>query len=102
VTKHVLDGVDVLSPGSLQYTEVDGVGVCVGRTASGDLFAIEDECPHEAASLSDGELIGDEVECPLHASRFDVRTGEVRCLPARVPARTFPVELVDGVAWVNV
>ena len=50
----------------------------------GELFAIDDTCTHQDASLADGWLEGCEVECPLHASRFDLRTGGVRA-PVRGP-----------------
>ncbi|NIS29925.1 MAG: Rieske 2Fe-2S domain-containing protein, partial [Actinobacteria bacterium] len=44
--------------------------------------AVGDECTHEYASLSEGELQENVVECPLHSSQFDVTTGEVQFPPA--------------------
>jgi nitrite reductase/ring-hydroxylating ferredoxin subunit len=80
--------------GALRRLEVAGRPVCLARTAEG-VYAIADQCPHEGASLSEGDLIGREVECPLHSSRFDVRTGAVRGLPALEPAVCFAVA-IDG------
>ena len=68
----------------------------------GELYATDDICSHEEASLSDGELIGHVVECPLHGARFDVRTGKPLSLPAVVPVETFPVRVVDGKVEVEV
>lgn len=59
------------------------------------VFAISDACPHEEASLSEGFVGGNEIECPRHGSRFDLRTGEPLSLPATEPVQTYPV-LVDG------
>src|SRR6185437_2356941 len=53
-------------------------------------------CSHERASLADGWLEGCEIECPLHSSRFDLRTGAVDAPPARLPVRTQQVVIVGG------
>ena len=61
----------------------------------GEFFAIDDTCTHEEASLSEGELYGDIVECPLHGAAFNVRTGEVEAFPAVVAVETHEVRIVD-------
>ncbi len=68
--------------------------------ADGELYAIDDTCTHQDASLADGYLEGCWVECPLHASTFDLRTGAVSGPPARTGVRTHGVEVRDGVVWV--
>lgn len=57
----------------------------------GELFATDDTCTHAQASLSDGELEGHAIRCPLHGARFDVRTGRVLSPPAFKPERTYEV-----------
>lgn len=69
--------------------------------ADGELYAIDDTCTHQDASLADGWLEDCQVECPLHASRFDLRTGLPMSPPARTPVRTHPVRVVDGVIYVE-
>ncbi|MEU1317599.1 bifunctional 3-phenylpropionate/cinnamic acid dioxygenase ferredoxin subunit [Streptomyces tibetensis] len=71
--------------------------VAVFHTDDGDLYAIDDTCTHQDASLSEGWLEGCLVECPLHAASFDLRTGVPTCLPARRPVRTHRVTVDDGV-----
>jgi 3-phenylpropionate/trans-cinnamate dioxygenase ferredoxin component len=92
---------------------VDGLGqgeakrVIVGSRpvalfhAEGRIYAIDDTCTHQDASLSEGWLEGCLVECPLHASCFDLRTGAVTAPPARKPVRTYRVEVRDGMVWVD-
>ncbi|MDP3164410.1 MAG: non-heme iron oxygenase ferredoxin subunit [Hydrogenophaga sp.] len=63
----------------------------------GCIYATQDECTHGRASLVDGYLIGDEVECPLHQGMFNVRTGAVTAAPCMQALRTYPVEVRDGV-----
>ncbi len=71
---------------------VGGRRVAVFR-AEGELYAIDDTCSHGQASLSLGEFDPDElcVECPLHGSLFDVRTGRPRTLPAFEPVAVYRV-----------
>jgi 3-phenylpropionate/trans-cinnamate dioxygenase ferredoxin subunit len=74
--------------------------VAIFHTDDGEVFAVDDTCTHQDASLADGWLEGCEVECPLHASRFDLRTGQVDAPPAKKPIRTHRVEVIDGVVHV--
>ena len=66
----------------------------------GELFAIDDTCTHQDASLADGYLEDCRVECPLHASTFDLRTGRPDGPPAKLAVRTHEVTVVDGVVHV--
>src|SRR3954463_10027462 len=71
--------------------------VALFRTDDGELHAIDDTCTHQDASLADGWLEGCEIECPLHASRFNLRTGGVDAPPAKLGVRTHEVVIVDDV-----
>src|SRR6476660_2331141 len=75
--------------------------IAVFHTEEGELFALDDTCTHQEASLSDGWVEGCEVECPLHGSRFDLRTGNVDAPPAQRPVRTHRVSVVDGGVYVE-
>lgn len=68
----------------------------------GELYAIDDTCTHQDASLAEGWLDGCTVECPLHASCFDLRTGKPTGPPAKVPVRTHGVVVRDGHIYVEV
>lgn len=61
----------------------------------GNFYAIDDTCTHMKASLSEGYVEAGEVECPLHAGRFDVRTGEPTASPCTQPVRTYPVQVIE-------
>ena len=75
--------------------DTQGVPIAVFHTEDGEFFAVDDTCTHQDASLADGWLEDCMVECPLHASRFDLRTGAVDAPPAKRPVRTHRV-VVDG------
>src|SRR3990170_2043295 len=68
----------------------------------GELFAIDDTCTHQDASLADGWVEGCAVECPLHAACFDLRTGMPSGPPAKLPVRTHEVVVDEGVVYVRV
>lgn len=68
----------------------------------GQFYATDDTCTHAEASLSEGEVDGDQVECPLHGARFNVKTGAVLCMPAVVPVATYEVKVEDGAVHVKV
>ena len=59
----------------------------------GTLYAIEDVCTHDDGPLGQGALKGEQVECPRHGARFDVKTGAALSMPAIVPVKTFPVKI---------
>ena len=79
--------------------EDEAVGVSIGAqdvavARHGDeVFAVEDTCSHAAVALSEGEVDDCTVECWLHGSRFDLRTGKPTGLPATEPVATFPVDV---------
>ncbi len=75
--------------------------IAVFRTEDDEFFALDDTCTHQDASLADGWLEGCRVECPLHASTFDLRTGAVDEPPARLPVRAHEVEVRDGEVFVT-
>lgn len=79
----------------LDGPETGGVPIAVFHTDDGEFFALDDTCSHQDASLADGWLEGCAVECPLHASRFDLRTGSVDAPPAKRGVRAHTVTL-DG------
>lgn len=67
----------------------------------GDYYATADLCTHGAASLADGYLDGELIECPLHQGTFNVKTGAAVGAPCTVAVRTYPVKLQDGVLHVG-
>ncbi|CAN5572934.1 non-heme iron oxygenase ferredoxin subunit [soil metagenome] len=60
-----------------------------------EFFAVQDLCSHAAVNLSEGEVANCAIECWLHGSTFDLRTGKPTSFPATEPVATFPVEIRD-------
>jgi len=92
---------DALAEATPTRVELDGVPVCLVRTASG-VRALHDVCSHQQWSLADGVVYGDGVECSLHGSTFDLTTGVPSSLPATKPAPTFATRVIDGAVEVDV
>jgi len=75
--------------------QVGDVPVAIVRADAGEVYAIHDMCSHEEVPLSEGEVYDHTVECWLHGSCFDLRTGKPTGLPATQPVPTYPVR-IDG------
>jgi 3-phenylpropionate/trans-cinnamate dioxygenase ferredoxin subunit len=86
--------------GSVIRVEVSGVEIALVHAECPDggssFHAIRDECSHAAVALSEGEVADCTLECWLHGSRFDLRTGAPTGLPATEPVPVYPVEVRDG------
>jgi 3-phenylpropionate/trans-cinnamate dioxygenase ferredoxin component len=74
--------------------EIAGVPIAIIRT-EGEIFALRDVCSHEEIPLSEGEVYDHTVECWLHGSCFDLRSGKPTGPPATKPVPTYQVK-VDG------
>jgi 3-phenylpropionate/trans-cinnamate dioxygenase ferredoxin subunit len=89
-----------IAPGEGLRVEVEGDAVAIWNV-NGEFYATADTCTHEEASLSEGDLWDEIVECPLHGAQFDVRTGAVKSLPAIFPVATYPVKVEGGALYVE-
>jgi 3-phenylpropionate/trans-cinnamate dioxygenase ferredoxin subunit len=81
--------------GERVFVQVDDYSIVVFNIA-GQYFAIGDVCSHDNGPVGEGELEGNEIICPRHGARFDIRTGKVTALPAVVDIPAYPVRVVDG------
>jgi 3-phenylpropionate/trans-cinnamate dioxygenase ferredoxin subunit len=90
-----------VSKGSARAVTVQDVDIALVHADDDNFYAVYDECSHAAIPLSEGEIDGCTLECWLHGSRFDLRTGEPTGLPATVPVPVYPVEVRDGDVYVS-
>jgi 3-phenylpropionate/trans-cinnamate dioxygenase ferredoxin component len=72
------------------FPDIGANGIIVCRFA-GQLHALEDNCSHRDARLSEGRLRGVLITCPLHGAQFDVRDGKHQGPPASLPVACFLV-----------
>jgi 3-phenylpropionate/trans-cinnamate dioxygenase ferredoxin subunit len=92
--RRVLGVSDLPEVGAVRVV-IDGMPVAVVRDELGHVHAIDDTCTHAEVSLSEGEVEDCTIECWLHGSRFDLRTGQPTALPAIRPVAVYPVT-IDG------
>jgi len=93
--------VDDLQPGQMMYVEAGNTPVCL-INLDGEYHAINDTCTHQEASLSDGTIDGDEIECPLHGGAFNIRTGGPVSFPVVVAIEKYRVRVVGDDVQVSV
>ena len=82
--------------------EIDGQPVAIVRAEDGSIHAVDDTCSHAEVSLSEGEVDDCSIECWLHGSRFDLRTGAPTGLPATRPIAVYPVTVEGDTVLVDV
>ncbi len=87
--------------GEALQVEAGGQSLALIRVGE-DVFCVHDICTHEHAHLSEGFCEGFEIECPLHGSIFDVRTGAVKSLPATEDVKTYNLKVENGDVYVEV
>jgi nitrite reductase/ring-hydroxylating ferredoxin subunit len=81
--------------------DAGGEAVCLFNLA-GRIHATHEYCTHEEASLADGFIEGDCIECPLHQAQFHIPTGQVRAPPATQNLRVFGVKIEGADVFVDV
>jgi 3-phenylpropionate/trans-cinnamate dioxygenase ferredoxin subunit len=87
--------------GTVAAVEVGDTPMAVVHAEDGQFYAAYDECSHSSVPLSEGEIDGCTLECGLHGSRFDLRTGQPSGPPATEPVPVYPVEVRDGDIYVS-
>jgi NAD(P)H-dependent nitrite reductase small subunit len=99
---HRVASADEIAEGQAYPATVAGTAIAVYRV-EGALYAIGNICPHQGdVLLSDGFVDGDRVECPMHQSCFEIRTGKVLGPPAQDDVAAYPVKVEDGAVFVRV
>ena len=76
----------------IRFDHVDRT-YAIYRDPAGAFFATDGLCSHEKVNLSDGLVLGDQIECPKHNGRFNYKTGEAMRLPACVNLKIHPVRV---------
>ena len=89
--------VDEIQPGGrLSVFYDDDIPILLTQADDGTLLAIEDVCSHDGQPLTDGPIEDGEIVCPRHGARFDLVTGEAKCMPATSGIETFEIQVEDG------
>ena len=97
--------IDALAADAVPLDDVLGL-VVAGRdiafyNVAGEICATDNICTHGQARLSDGFLLDEEIECPLHQGRFDIRSGEATLAPCSEAIRSYAAKVEDGRVWLK-
>ena len=84
--------VSEVPPGKAKLVEVEGTQIALFNVG-GTLYAIDNTCSHVGGPLAEGSLEGEQVECPWHGARFDVKTGKMLSPPAEGDVASYPVRV---------
>jgi 3-phenylpropionate/trans-cinnamate dioxygenase ferredoxin subunit len=99
---HKVASVDAIAKGATLAVEVEGTPIALVHAEDDQYYAVYDECSHAAVALSEGEVDGCTLECWLHGSRFDLRSGKPTGPPATTPIAVYPVQINGDDVFVSV
>jgi 3-phenylpropionate/trans-cinnamate dioxygenase ferredoxin subunit len=85
--------------GKMKTFEIEQTRFIIAHTTAG-FFAVADECSHDAGPIGQGRIRGNEVVCPRHGARFDLKTGAPTAPPAVAPIDSYRVKLENGELFV--
>jgi nitrite reductase/ring-hydroxylating ferredoxin subunit len=85
-----------VAEGQVHAVRVGQREIALYHLPGGEFRATDNICTHEYAQLSDGWLEDGCIECPLHAARFDIRTGKALCAPAETDLQVFELKVEGG------
>jgi nitrite reductase/ring-hydroxylating ferredoxin subunit len=91
---------DDIAPGSAVQVDIGELSIALFNL-DGEFYATEGYCTHAFASLAEGTVIGEQIECPLHFARFSIKTGKVLSEPATEDLKTYPVRVENGEIFVG-
>lgn len=80
--------------GERLFFELNGKPIVL-FSMNGEYLAIEDQCTHDSGPVGEGELDGEQIICPRHGARFDIRTGKVLSFPAVTDLKVYKVRVKD-------
>jgi len=88
--------VDEIQPGGRLSVFVDDEPVLLLQLPDGCYRAIQDVCTHDGQPLTDGPVSGNEITCPRHGARFDLKSGQALCMPATEAVQVYDIRVTDG------
>lgn len=89
-----------IAAGDYKVVDIDDALIAVFNV-DGEFYAIEDVCTHDYETLTGGCIEGDEIICPRHGARFNIKTGEALTPPAYEAVATLPVRIENGMVQVR-
>jgi 3-phenylpropionate/trans-cinnamate dioxygenase ferredoxin subunit len=82
------------------FLEINDLPIVI-YSLNGDYYATGDVCTHDGGSIGEGQIEGNEVICPRHGARFDIKTGKVTRFPAVEDIPSYPVKIEDGYLYLG-
>ncbi|MFK7966293.1 MAG: Rieske (2Fe-2S) protein [Burkholderiaceae bacterium] len=101
MVKHdITDVIGSLEPDQPRAIVLDNTPIALIKTEAG-VFAVSNTCTHAEANLSDGFVMENWIECPLHQARYDLSTGELLDGPFCPSLPTYEIEQADGRSYIS-
>jgi 3-phenylpropionate/trans-cinnamate dioxygenase ferredoxin component len=89
-----ITSVQEIPDGERLFFEIDELPIVL-YALNGNYYATGDQCSHDGGPIGEGQIEGNEIICPRHGARFDIRTGKVTRFPAVKDIPCYPVRIVE-------
>lgn len=86
---------DELTDGATKNVQIGGQPLILALN-DGRIYALDNLCTHDGGDLSEGKIIGGQIQCPRHGALFDLKTGDATQMPAVVGINTYDVKTENG------
>ncbi len=90
-----------VAPGDIRRVDPPDHAPLAVYNLNGIFYVTDDTCTHGEASLSEGEIDGDLIECPFHAGCFEIATGKPAGAPCTIAIKSYQVVIEDGGVYVK-
>jgi 3-phenylpropionate/trans-cinnamate dioxygenase ferredoxin subunit len=97
---HLVGPADDIDEEDVMRFDLEDRTFAIYNTEEG-FFATDGYCTHEDQHLADGLVIDTVIECPLHQGRFDIPTGKAKSAPVCIDLKTYPIEIRDGMIYIQ-
>jgi 3-phenylpropionate/trans-cinnamate dioxygenase ferredoxin subunit len=97
---HLVGPADDIDEEDVMRFDLEDRTFAIYNTEEG-FFATDGYCTHEDQHLADGLVIDTVIECPLHQGRFDIPTGKAKSAPVCIDLKTYPIEIRDGMIYLQ-
>jgi 3-phenylpropionate/trans-cinnamate dioxygenase ferredoxin subunit len=90
-----------IEEGKLKEVEFDDKPIALAKFQD-TIYAIDNICTHDGGTLSEGDVVKGQVQCPRHGARFDLKTGTVTRMPAVLAIGAYEVKIENGEVFVAI
>lgn len=102
MAKVVVGKTSEVQDGKLMHITAGGKEIVVTKL-DGNYYAMDNVCTHAGADLREGELSNNELTCPWHGAKWDIKTGNLISFPQKLkPLQSHKILFENDTLYVEI